>query len=365
MEQVFSSDMRLPYFGVSMLLLVAAFLLFKDNTFTLLNVSVWLAAVVFFVLSVWEKEAHPKEKPQKIAFILLFTLVLAISAFYRFYRLGQVPGEMFSDHAEKLLDVMDVLNGKTSILLRPQYRPGGLPVLSGPQLSSTFSIPASVSSVLKLGTVAGGLITLPFIYLLAKEMTNKWVGLLAMLLAGAAYWPNVISRVALRYTLYPLFTAPVMFFLFRGLKRRSRNDLIVSGLLLGLGLHGYSPVRILPVYVVLVFVMYWLHTSPRKNRWNDVWVLGLLAFSAFTIFLPLFRYFLENPELVSYRALSRMTSLENPVEGSAALDFPGEFVEIPGHVLYTTTAGSGGALHSAASGAGYRYGGFFLRWSDL
>ncbi len=321
-EQVFSSDMRLPYFGVSMLLLVAAFLLFKDNTFTLLNVSVWLAAVVFFVLSVWEKEAHPKEKPQKIAFILLFTLVLAISAFYRFYRLGQVPGEMFSDHAEKLLDVMDVLNGKTSIFFVRNTGREAFQFYLTAAIINLFHTGISFLS-LKLGTVAGGLITLPFIYLLAKEMTNKWVGLLAMLLAGAAYWPNVISRVALRYTLYPLFAAPVMFFLFRGLKRRSHNDLIVSGLLLGLGLHGYSPVRILPVYVVLVFVMYWLHTSPRKNRWNDVWVLGLLAFSAFTIFLPLFRYFLENPELVSYRTLSRMTSLENPVEGSAALIFLG------------------------------------------
>ena len=114
-----------------------------------------------------------------------------------------------------------------------------------------------------------------------------------------------------------------MFFLFSGLKRRSRNDLVLSGLLLGLGLHGYSPVRILPIYVVLVFMIYWLHTRPVKNRWNDVWVLGLLAFSAFTVFLPLFRYFLENPGLVSYRALSRITSLENPVEGSAAMIFLG------------------------------------------
>ena len=142
-------------------------------------------------------------------------------------------------------------------------------------------------------------------------------------MAGMAYWPNVISRVALRYTLYPLFTAPVMYFLFRGLIRRSRNDLIVSGLLLGLGLHGYSPVRILPIYVVLVFVIYWLHTRPKKNRWNDVWVLGLLAISAFMVSLPLFRYFLENPELVSYRALSRMTALEQPLEGSTGLIFLG------------------------------------------
>ena len=169
---------------------------------------------------------------------------------------------MFSDHAEKLLDVMDVLNGKTSIFFVRNTGREAFQFYLTAAIINLFHTGISFLS-LKLGTVAGGLITLPFIYLLAKEMTNKWVGLLAMLLAGAAYWPNVISRVALRYTLYPLFTAPVMFFLFRGLKRRSRNDLIVSGLLLGLGLHGYSPVRILPVYVVLVFVMYWLHTRPR------------------------------------------------------------------------------------------------------
>lgn len=321
-EKLFSSEMHLLYFALSMLLLTAAFLLFKDNTFTLLNVSVWLAAIVLFVLSVWEKEDHPQRKPQKLSFILLFALVLAVSAFYRYFRLNQVPGEMFSDHAEKLLDVMDVLNGKTPIFFIRNTGREAFQFYMTAAIIKLFHTGISFLS-LKLGTVTCGLVTLPFIYLLAKEMTNKWVGLLAMLLAGVAYWPNVISRVALRYTLYPLFTAPVMYFLFRGLKRRSRNDLVVSGLLLGLGLHGYSPARILPVYVLLVFVIYWLHTRTMKNRWNDVWVLGLLAFSAFIVFLPLFRYFLENPELVSYRALSRMTSLENPVEGSAALIFLG------------------------------------------
>lgn len=321
-ERAFSSDMHLPYFALSMLLLVAAFLLFNDNTFTLLNVSVWLAAIIFFVLSVWEKEDHPRNKPQKITFILLFALVMAVSAFYRYFRLNQVPGEMFSDHAEKLLDVMDVLNGKTPIFFVRNTGREAFQFYLTAVLIKIFHTGISFLS-LKLGTVTCGLVTLPFIYLLAKQITNKWVGMLAMLLAGVAYWPNVISRVALRYTLYPLFTAPVMFFLFRGLQRRSRNDLVVSGLLLGLGLHGYSPVRILPIYVVLVFVIYGLHTRPRKNRWNDVWVLGLLAFSAFIVFLPLFRYFLENPGLVSYRALSRLTSLENPVEGSAALIFLG------------------------------------------
>ncbi len=319
-NQAFSSDIRLIYFAISMVFLVAAFLLFTDNTFTWLNLSLWAASIVFFVMSVWEKEEQPQRQRQKISFVILFILVLVVSAFYRFYWLNQVPGEMFSDHAEKLLDVMDVLNGKTSIYFTRNTGREAFQFYMTAAIIKIFHTGISFLS-LKLGTTFCGFITLIFIYLLAKQLTNKWVGLLAMLLAGIAYWPNVISRVALRYTLYPLFTAPVMFFLFRGLQRKSRNDLIVSGLLLGLGLHGYSPVRILPVYVVLVFQIYWLHTRPKQNRWNDVWVLGLLAFSAFMLFLPLFRYFLENPELVSYRTLSRMTSLEQPVEGSVWLIF--------------------------------------------
>ena len=46
---------------------------------------------------------------------LVLLAVFALAIFFRFYRLNQVPGEMFSDHAEKLLDVGDLLNGQTKI----------------------------------------------------------------------------------------------------------------------------------------------------------------------------------------------------------------------------------------------------------
>ena len=72
-------------------------------------------------------------------------------------------------------------------------------------------------------------------------------GLFALLFAGIGYWPNVISRVGLRFPLYPLFVAPTLYYLLRGLRTRNRNDFILSGLFLGLGLHGYSPIRILPI----------------------------------------------------------------------------------------------------------------------
>ena len=61
----FSSDMHLLYFAISMVLLVAAFLLFNDNTFTLMNLSLWVASIVFFVLSIWERKNTPNESRRK------------------------------------------------------------------------------------------------------------------------------------------------------------------------------------------------------------------------------------------------------------------------------------------------------------
>src|SRR4030066_331245 len=105
---------------------------------------------------------------------------------------------------------------------------------------------------LKIGTILAGLFTLPYLYMLGKELGNKRVGLFALLFAGMAYWPNVISRVGLRFSLYPLFVAPVLYYLVRGLRTSNRNDFILAGLALGIGLHGYTPLPLLPLAILII-----------------------------------------------------------------------------------------------------------------
>lgn len=327
-DSSFSTDIRMIPFVISLVMIVAAFLTFSDNTFTGLNITLWFGAIVFFLISIWEvrgKESEVrKDKSRNHRFILVFVLTLSICAFFRFFRLDQVPGEMFSDHAEKLLDVMDVLAGKTSIYFARNTGREAFQFYLTAVIIQIFDTGISFLS-LKLGTAMAGLVTLPFIYLLGKQLANKWVGLVAMLMAGIAYWPNVISRVALRFALYPLFTAPVLYYLFKGLQEKNRNDLVLSGIFLGMGLHGYSPARILPVYVVVIFLIYWLRNKRISKNQTLLWTLCLVAFAAFIFFLPLLRYFIEHPAMVSYRALSRMTSVEQSVKGSALLVFLDNF----------------------------------------
>jgi hypothetical protein len=136
------------------------------------------------------------------------------------------------------------------------------------------------------------------------------VGLFALFLFGIAYWPNVISRIGLRFPLYPLFTAPTFFYLIRGLRTRNRNDFLLSGLFLGLGLHGYSPFRIVPLLVVAAFVIYVIHVRSKESRQQALWWLILVVVTALLVFLPLLRYWMAHPDVFGYRAMTRLTSVE-------------------------------------------------------
>ena len=166
---------------------------------------------------------------------------------------------------------------------------------------------------LKIGTALAGFLTLPYIYLLGKELRNKWVGIIAFLFAGIAYWPNVISRVGLRFPLYPLFVAPTLFYLIRGIRQKRKNDFIYCGIALGLGLHGYSSTRFLPIIVVVAILLFLIHKQSKGIRNQTINAFIPLVIASFIIFLPLFKYALVNPDMVGYRMMTRLTSTEREI----------------------------------------------------
>jgi 4-amino-4-deoxy-L-arabinose transferase-like glycosyltransferase len=310
-----------------------AFLALGNNRYTGLNLVLWLFSLVCVVFAFWQgplplvswwprlRSALRLPWRFKITgWALLLIASAALVIFFRVYRLSDVPPEMVSDQAEKLLDVWDVLNGQWSIFFPRNTGREDFQMYLTAAIANLFDTGISFMS-LKIGTVLCGLLTLPFIYGIGKEVGGKRAALFAMLLAGVAYWPNVISRIGLRFTLYAFFTAPVLYYLIRGLRTRSRNDFILAGLFLGLGLHGYSPFRIVPVLVVIGVVLYILHAQSKGVRWQALWWLVVLALVSIVVFLPLLRFSIENPELFSYRALTRLGSVEQPLPGPAWLIF--------------------------------------------
>ncbi|MDZ7844070.1 MAG: glycosyltransferase family 39 protein [Anaerolineales bacterium] len=308
-----------------------AFFLFLGNRFSLLNTPFWLFGLAAVIVSLWSPRQWfarlrlTWERFLEMGFRIspwqILTLaVFGLAAFFRFYRLGDVPPEMFSDHAEKLIDVSNVLRGQYAIFFIRNTGREAFQMYLTAAVARLFNTGISFLS-LKIGTSLAGLLMLPYIYLLGKELANRRVGLMALFTAGVAYWPNVTARVALRFALYPLFAAPTLFYLIRGLRERRRNDFIYAGLALGLGLHGYSPFRVVPVLVVIIVLLFFLHQRNQKGIRTAVQGLLIAGLISTLIFLPLIRFALNNPEIFTYRMNTRMTSLETELPGPPLVIF--------------------------------------------
>ena len=307
-----------------------------DNRFTLINVGLWATALGLFLYAfilprrLRDARAWLRLKIHNLletglnihitGFTVLLILVVGITLFFRFYRLDQLPIDMVSDHAEKLLDINDVINGIPSIFFVRNTGREPFQFYWTVLVMKIFNLPVSFYA-LKLGTVLIGLITCYYTYRLAGLVANRWVALLALLFVGVAYWPNIISRIALRFPLYPFFVAPLLFYLIRGLRNSSRNDFIWAGIWLGIGLNGYTSSRIVPFLVVIAVVLYLLHRHPLNAKREAILGFLLVAFFAVVLCLPLIRYGLEHPDAILFRSLTRIGNLEHPIEGSPVMIF--------------------------------------------
>ena len=326
-DQQFLSTIKIngnpSFLVVSFLLQIIAFVLFRDNRFTLVNVLIWVFSITTMVLAFWSSDSLSTERKMiktnsDFPFMITGFLVLILIILFRFWQINSVPAEMYSDHAEKLLDIMDIFNGKFPIFFERNTGREPFQFYITGLIVKVFNTGFTFFS-LKLGTILFGLLTLPFIFLIGKELEDKWVGLASVFFAGVAYWPNVISRVALRYSLYPLFAAPVLFYLIKGVRTRKINDFILCALFIGLGLHGYSSFRIIPFFITVIFLIQSIGGCRAKRFSDQLSLLIMVGLISLSVFLPLFRYWFDHPQMFSYRTMTRLMPIEKPLEAPAVV----------------------------------------------
>ena len=321
---------RPAFLYAALVLSLLTFITSGNNLFNLPTVVFWTASVITMLLAFWEGEfplaswwrrfkswlGDPNLHISLSGWDLLVLAGFSLSVYFRFYLLDTVPPEMVSDHAEKLLDVVDVVNGKYSIFFP---RNTGREALQFYMAAATYKwLGTGISYLtLKIGTVLAGILALPFIYLLGREVGGKRVGLAAMILAGIAYWPNVISRVGLRFPLYPLFVAPAFYYLARGIRTRNRNDFLLCGLVVGMGLHGYSPARVIPIAIAIGIGLYLLHKDSQEQRRVMITLLVVTGLVALIVLMPLVRIAVDRPDEVIYRMATRYGGTERELPGPA------------------------------------------------
>ncbi len=337
--------------GFAVAAVVLALLTFftsTGNRFTPDVVLAWLASIAAFLYAFWEPEKHPDDWHAWLHArweslrrgvsdgwaiplrVLLLAAILLVGWFFYFYNLDGVPGEMDSDHAEKILDVNDVVTGDIyPIFFQRNTGREPLQFYLTAWLSEAGQHPID-HMALKLVTATMGWLVIPGTYFVARELFDDDVAFPAAALIAVSKWPVTIARMGLRFPFAPVLLAPMVFFLLRALKHQRRNDFLMMGLFLGAGLFGYNAFRIAPV-LVGVLLLIWLAAERGldRARFTRLATNVVLALSlALIVFTPLFRYSTEHPESFWYRVLTRLANGERALPGDPITTLGGNLVDV-------------------------------------
>ncbi len=322
------------------ILALLTFLSSSGNAFTSDNVLAWGASIVAFLYAFWEPEKNWNDwgvwLRERIAAARAIRLtprawvlagIVLVAIFSCYHNLDGVPAEMDSDHAEKLLDVND--------LVTHDWRPIFFTRNTGREPLQFYLTAAFIGLTghpldhmsLKLITALMGVLVVPLTFLFARELFDDDVALLAAAFIAISRWEMTIARMGLRFPFAPVLVVPAMFFLFRALKHQRRNDFLMTGLWLGIGLYGYSAFRVVPILVAL-FLALWLIT--HRSSWHAARALAInsaLMFALMVVVLmPLARYATEFPGDFWYRTWTRLLDVEQPLTDHPATILAGNLV---------------------------------------
>lgn len=322
-------DWRVPLGILSLATGGSAFALSGGNLYRLEGVLLWVISVALWWV-VWADLGRPaawlprlRTMVRPTVIVIALVAILALGAAFRFVNLPINPGEMGSDHAEKLLDVHDVLNGFPYIFFERNTGREPWQFYWTVLIVKLLHIPADFMA-LKIGTSLIGWLMLPAIFLLAREVFGNRIALVATLFAAVASWAVIPARFGLRYPLAPCATAWTMYFLVRGLRRNERNALLAAGLWMGIGLQGYTAYRFMPVIFCLLLGLgagWHLLRRRRELAWETAFNGGLALVLTALVMTPLLRYGYDRPELLLYRATTRLTSQEQAIQGDVLMIF--------------------------------------------
>lgn len=218
---------------------------------------------------------------------LALIAILALGATFRLYALDSTPPEMTSDHMEKLLDALKVRDGYYAVFFpnnggREAFQMVLVALIAGP-LGVGFNFTA-----LKLATVLEGLLTLPALWWMARQVIGTgterdrelghWVGIALAGLVAISGWHVMLSRLGLRIVLTPLTTALAIGFLARAMRGARARDFAALGGVLGAGVYFYQANRMLPIVVVIGLALAGLGAlRASRERWRWLGEAGGLA----------------------------------------------------------------------------------------
>ncbi len=245
---------------------------------------------------------------------LILVGIVGLAAFFRLYRLNEIPPGLHHDEAFECLEAARLLEGKgCPIFFEGNF---GVEPLFIYAMAGFFWLWGLTPLAGRLIAALVGTVTVAALYLFVTELRAEenwkkpdfcqqtWFleasGLLAALVLALLYWHVTFSRQGIEPVLVPLISTLSFYCLWLALRTGETLAFIASGCLLGLGPYAYPAGRVLPFLLVVFLVYRALADRDFLGRHGRglMWLWG----TAFLVFAPLGYYFLTHPQVMALRS---------------------------------------------------------------
>lgn len=245
---------------------------------------------------------------KKYLLTIIYLVVLALGAFFRFYSLDTIPFGLYSDEAfngtEALLSLLN--NDYQVFYLNNGGREGLFVWLIS--ISQIFMTPSIISlrivpSFIGLLTVLTVPFMLFYVTLFLRDDDSESIKsfvlvacLASMFFLACNYWHINFSRIVFRGILDPLFsTLSVLTICLYFIKPEKKSLAILSGVVCSLGVYGYGS------YKFMIFPLFFLIFCALSSFQNRKDTVLLFSASAALVLLPFLLFIIENPGAYFFR----------------------------------------------------------------
>jgi fibro-slime domain-containing protein len=266
----------------------------------------WVLSFTLIVLAaaLWDRQqrvSYARDESRSWPWweIVLLTALLLLALFFRMYRIDAMPSGLAEDEAPNILDAIQVLEGQVKT-----------PFASG-NWSTSFVFHYITAALMRLGfsgfyalktvSIAGGVLAVFVLYLMARRCFYRTVAILAAFFLAVSSWQIINSRLGYLISVEPFLELVIIYFFYRGMQSGRMLELVLSGLFMGISMIYVRPVS-LTAAVLALFVLHRLVLGFRRFSLAQYVSLGLPFVLAVLVFLPRAIYIRQNPRTAISRA---------------------------------------------------------------
>lgn len=230
--------------------------------------------------------------------LLLLTFLTAVSL--RLYQFDKIPFGINHDGSLESLEAIELSQQPLPYQAHSIERPWLGETLFRYYLAIFIKIFGPNPWTVKLASTIVSILTIPFFYLLSKNLFGRKTALFSTLLLSLSGWQIIMGKTVWRAASLPLTEIIALYFLISALKNRSWVQAILAGIGVSLAVNTYAAGRIVPLIALLAVLLYFLHQNKNVSRYKKTVVVLFISF-CISIF-PLLTFAAKHPDIFNSRA---------------------------------------------------------------